>query len=245
MSVPSFGIQSWCYRHFKTIPEFTQQLKAAGVSATELCGVQADFNKPETFDSVIEQFKQAQVKILSIGVQGIFGKPEERNYFEFCRKAGVKYMSVTFKPDGMWDAFKHAEKLAEEYDIQLGIHNHGGYDWLGNATILDYIFKHTSKRIGLTLDTAWAIDAKQDSVKLVEQFADRLVGVHIKDFTYTPDRMPHDVVIGTGNLDLPGFVKTLDKVGFKGFTVIEYEGDVENPVPALSECVKILSGLMK
>mgnify|MGYP000919390250 CR=1 FL=1 len=245
MSSPSFGIQSWCFRNFKTIPEFTARLKETGVKATELCGVQADFNKPELFDDVIAQFKQADVKILSIGVQLLAGKPEERNYFEFCKKAGVKYMSVNFQPAGMWDAFKQAEKLAEEYDIQLGIHNHGGAHWLGNTAILEHIFKNTGKRIGLTLDTAWAIDARQDPIKMVETFGDRLVGIHVKDFTFTSDRMFHDVVVGTGNLKLPAFVDAVNKVGFKGFTVIEYEGDVENPVPALTDCVKILNGLIK
>lgn len=242
---PSFGIQSWCFRNFKTIPEFTQALKRTGVNKTELCGVQVDFHKPETHAAAVASFKDAGVEVLSIGVNGIAGKPEERNYFEFCKKIGAKYMSISFAPDAMWDGVKSAEKLADEFDIQLGIHNHGGYDWLGNTTILDYVFKNTSKRIGLTLDTAWAIDAKQNPVKMAEHFADRLVGVHVKDFTYTPDREAHDVIIGKGNLDLPLFVKTLEKVGFHGFNVIEYEADAENPVPALTECVQVLSKLMK
>ncbi len=244
MSVtPSFGIQSWCYRNFKTIPSLAKGLKDAGVTATELCGVQADFSKPETFDARIAELKANGITVLSIGVQHLSGKPEERNYFEFCKKVGCKYMSVTFSPEGMWTAFKAAEKLAEEYDIKLGIHNHGGYDWLGNGVILDYVFKNTGKRIGLTLDTAWAIDAKQNPVQWVEKFADRLYGVHVKDFTYSPKREPSDVIIGEANLDLPAFTQALKKVGFSGFTVIEYEGDVENPVPALSKCVTKLKAL--
>jgi hypothetical protein len=63
------AIQSWCYRAFKTLPSFFEQLKNTGVSATELCGVHADFAKPETFAGVIDQFKKASVQIVAIGVE--------------------------------------------------------------------------------------------------------------------------------------------------------------------------------
>lgn len=243
--MPAFGIQSWCFRKFPTLPAFFQQLQASGVNRTEVCGVHVDFKKPDTFSQAIREFRDAGVTIQSIGVQMIEGKPEERHYFDFCQQAGVKYMSVTFRPQGMWNAFRHAEKLAEEYDLRLGIHNHGGYDWLGNQTMLQYIFDNTSPRIGLTLDTAWAIDAKQDCLQWVEKFASRLVGVHVKDFTYTPDRQGHDVIIGQGNLDLPRFATALQHAGFNGYTVIEYEADAQNPAPKLKQCVEVLKPLMK
>lgn len=232
------GIQSWCYRNFKEVPAFIKELKKAGVSATEVCGVQVDFNKPAGFAGAIKQFKDAGVDILSIGVQGLNGDvAKETNYFEFLKLAGAKHMSVTFQPDGMWSAFKAAEKLAKKYGVRLGIHNHGGYDWLGNSRILEYVFKNTGDSIGLCLDTAWAIDAKQNPVHMVEKFGSRVTAVHIKDFTYNKAREPKDVVIGKGNLDLPGLIKALKKVGFSGPTILEYEGDVENPVPALKKCV--------
>jgi len=232
------GIQSWCYRNFKEVPAFLTQLKKAGVTATEVCGVQVDFNKPATFASTVKQFNDAGVEILSIGVNGISGDPaKDTNQFEFLKAAGAKHMSVSFSPDGMWTAFKAGEKLAKKYGVRLGIHNHGGYDWLGNSTMLDYIFRNTGENIGLCLDTAWAIDAKQNPIHMVEKFGKRVSAVHIKDFTYNKAREPKDVVIGKGNLDLPGLLKALKKVGFSGPTILEYEGDVENPVPALKKCV--------
>jgi sugar phosphate isomerase/epimerase len=237
------AIQSWCYRHFKERPAFIEQLKSTGVSATELCGVHADFKKPDTFPPVVEQFKKAGVQIVAIGVEYLSGEiDKDRPSFEFCKQAGVNHMSISFRPEAMFDGVKNIEKLADQYDLKLGIHNHGGYDWLGNSTILQYIFSKTSPRIGLYLDTAWAIDAKQDAVKMADQFgsAGRLHGVHVKDFVYDRKRQPTDVIIGTGNLDLPKFMSTLEKVNFTGPLVIEYEGDETNPVPALKQCVDVL-----
>ena len=81
-------------------------------------------------------------------------------------------------------------------------------------------------------------------MNLAEQFAKRLHGVHVKDFIYDRSRNPTDVIIGTGNLDLPKLMTTLKQSNFTGPLVIEYEGDVENPVPALKKCVEALKRLM-
>ncbi len=238
------AIQSWCYRSFKTLPEFFPQLKAAGVSATELCGVHADFYQPGTATSVLKQFDDAGVKIVAIGVQYLSGDyAKDKPQFEWAKAAGVKHMSISFQPDAMFDGLKNIEKLADEFDLQLGIHNHGGYDWLGNSAVLKYVFGKTGKRIGLHIDTAWAIDAKQNPVEMVETFADRMVGCHVKDFVYDRQRNPSDVIIGTGILDLPKFMALLKQIDFTGPLVIEYEGDENNPVPALSECVRVLKAL--
>jgi sugar phosphate isomerase/epimerase len=238
------AIQSWCYRNFKTLPDFIAQLKATGVSATELCGVHADFAKAEGYPAIIETFKNAGVKIVAIGVEYLSGDPaQDEPRFRFCQAAGIKNMSISFRPEAMFDGIKQIEKLADKYDLQLGIHNHGGYDWLGNGTILQYIFSKTGPRIGLHMDTAWAIDAKQNPVEWAEKFAGRLHGIHIKDFTYDRARQPTDVIIGTGNLDLPKLVATLRQINFDGPTVIEYEGDEKNPVPALKDCVQVLRAL--
>ncbi|MFI5356910.1 MAG: sugar phosphate isomerase/epimerase family protein, partial [Opitutales bacterium] len=118
------------------------------------------------------------------------------------------------------------------------IHNHGGRHWLGNAQMLESVFARTSPRIGLCLDTAWALDAHEDPVALAEKFADRLYGVHLKDFVFDRAGKPADTILGQGNLDLPKFLKLLGGNERTQSVIIEYEGDIENPVPALSECVR-------
>jgi sugar phosphate isomerase/epimerase len=239
------AIQSWCFRHFKPLDSFLTELKKAGVTATELCSVHADFSDPSGAIKVAKTFADAGVTIVAIGVEHVGANPiTDRAKFEWCRNAGVKHMSISFAPEAMFDSLKQVEKLADEFDMQLGIHNHGGYDWLGNETILKYVFDHCSKRIGLHVDTAWAIDAKQNPVKWVQDFGTRVVGCHVKDFLYDEKRNPRDVIIGEGILDLTGFMAELKKIDFKGPLVIEYEGDEQNPVPALSQCVQKLKAVM-
>src|SRR3954470_1589008 len=144
------AIQSYCYRHFKAIPAFIEQLKLTGVNRTELCAVHANFADPGGFAGLIDAFSRADVQIVAIGVERMTGDPlKDAPRFEFCKAAGVKNMSITFSPELMFDGLRNIERLADLYEVNLGIHNHGGYDWLGNETILKYIFANTSKRLGL------------------------------------------------------------------------------------------------
>ena len=45
------------------------------------------------------------------------------------------------------------------------------------------------------------------------------------------------MIVGTGSLDLPAFVAALEEANFDGMSIIEYEANPENPVPALKEFV--------
>ena len=95
--------------------------------------------------------------------------------------------------------------------------------------------------IGLCIDTAWAMQIGPhdgNPLKWAERFSGRIYGTHLKDFTFASNGQWKDVVVGTGNLDLPGYVQALQAGGFNGMAVIEYEGDVENPEPSLKGCVE-------
>jgi sugar phosphate isomerase/epimerase len=153
-------------------------------------------------------------------------------------------MSVSFDISAVPAAYRTAERLAEQYDLQLMIHNHGGRHWLGNAETLAHVFRNTSERIGLVLDTAWAMDAREDPVALAERFAGRLYGLHLKDFVFDEAGRHRDVVVGTGNLDLERLNETLKRVGFDGALILEYEGDPQDPVPALRDCVREIRARM-
>ncbi len=234
----TLAVQSWCLRNFKTSNEVIGKVKELGLTRIELCGVHCDFNKPEGFAAVVDAYKAADIKIVSIGVEG-FGPDEAaaRKRFEFAKLAGCKVISASFAPATFLATLPVVYRLCEEFGINLAIHNHGGYNWLGNGEILDWVFSFTRPCIGLNMDTAWAMDARQDPLKWAERYAARLYAVHIKDFVFDRARRSTDVVVGTGNLDLPKLLATLKANAFKGEMILEYEGDVQNPIPALQKCV--------
>jgi len=147
-------------------------------------------------------------------------------------------MSVNFQPDTVPASYDVAAGLAAEFGVRLGIHNHGGRHWLGCRQMLSHVFANTDASIGLCLDTAWAIHSHEDPVAMVEAFADRLSAVHVKDFVFDRVGQHEDVVIGTGALDLTALMTTMAAQDFDGCFILEYEADIDNPVPALAECVR-------
>ena len=46
-----------------------------------------------------------------------------------------------------------------------------------------------------------------------------------------------DCIVGTGDLDLVGFLQALRETGFKGYFSLEYESAPQDPVPAMAECL--------
>lgn len=234
------GVQSWCFREFKSLDALIGQIKGIGLSRTELCGVHADFNDEAAFDTVAAAFKNAGIQVTSLGVQGFGFEPaKEEAWFKLAQKLGATMISAAFNINTAPGHYAVAAKLADKYNINLGIHNHGGYDWLGSTTMLDWVFRNTSSRIGLCLDTAWCMQAGEDPIKAADRFADRLYSVHIKDFIFKPTGQGEDVVVGTGNLKLSELMAIVTgKAKNCKVVTLEYEGDEKNPGPKLAECVE-------
>jgi len=237
-----FGVQSFCFRQFKDNAVVAQYVKDIGLNKIELCGIHADFLDVEGFKQANKIYNDAGVQIISLGVQ-TFNNDEatERKWFECAQVAGAKYISAHFCVDTFNEAIKTAQKLSDEFGIRIGIHCHGGYMFGGQPDVLEHLINLGGPQIGLCIDTAWCMQIgprQGQPLEWVKRFAGKIYGIHYKDFTFNSDGSWKDVVVGTGNLDLPAFVKALDDNGFDGQAVIEYEADTDAPVPALTKCVQ-------
>lgn len=244
-TIDELAVQSYCYRGFRDRRELIRKIKETGLRRVELCGVHVDFNDEGSFQEVIQTFQGEGIEIVSIGVER-FGVDEAaaRKRFEFARRAGCQVISADFQPATFLAALPMVYRLCEEYGVRLGIHNHGGYHWLGNGQMVEWVLSITRPCIGLMMDTAWALDARQDPVEWVKRFGGRIYGVHLKDFVFDRARRSSDVVVGTGNLDLKGLFGEMRSRGVNGLCILEYEGDVDNPVPALRRCVEQVAAAM-
>jgi len=249
MSKPSlqFGVQSYCFRHFKDNTVVAEKVRGIGLDRIELCGVHADFNDPKAFGDVVSIYRQAGVSVISIGVQTFNGDDGERAWFESAAAAGARYISAHFRIDTFLKAIPKVRQWSREFGIRVGIHCHGGYMFGGQVDVLEYLLSLGGPEIGLCIDTAWCMQIGPHLGKPVEwakRFAGRIYGIHYKDFVFEGNGQWRDVVVGEGNLDLPAFVAALDEGGFDGMAVIEYEADVENPDPALRNCVESMRKLV-
>jgi len=231
------GIQSWTFRNFKVLDELIGFMNKAGVSYVELYpGGQLPHEKgEEIIIAGLDKLKKAGITLDSFGVCGFsLNEDANRKIFEFAKIAGLKALSADIDPE----AINAVENLSKDYNIKLAIHNHGRAHRYGKIEQLQDIFKKTGRNIGLCLDTAWMLDAGGDPVEAAKMFGERLYGVHLKDFTFSADGKPKDVVLGEGGLKLKEFFQTLESLNFNGYLSIECEGEPENPLPQVIACVK-------
>jgi sugar phosphate isomerase/epimerase len=236
------GVQSWTFREFRELDGLCAKLKEVDVTSTELSGRHAKFDDLAQHDAPIAKLKQAGVNIVSMGVQTFTGNPAvERNWFEFAKKAGAKYMSAAFKIDTYRDAIKVACGLSEVYGIKLAIHCHGGYSFGGSFDVIDHMISLGKPYIGVNIDTAWCMQATGKPVAPVEwvrKWGSSVYGVHYKDFVFDRSGKWSETVVGEGNLPLKDMVTALEETGFSGFAVIEYEADPQDPAPAVKRCLE-------
>ncbi|MDP9172603.1 MAG: sugar phosphate isomerase/epimerase [Planctomycetota bacterium] len=237
------GVQSYCFRNFKDNYKVAQLTKEIGVNTLEICAVHANFDDPEEFKKILDIYRAQKVEIVSIGVQTFTGDiARERKWFACAKAAGAKHISAHFRIDSFQTAVPAVARLCDEFNIRVGIHCHGGYWFGGSPDVLQHLIKLGNGRIGINLDTAWCMQIGPqagDPIKWIrETFPSQIFAVHYKDFVFDHRAMWTDVVIGAGNLDLPGVVAALEQTNFAGIAVIEYEGDADNPVPALKQCVE-------
>ena len=234
-SIP-FGVQSFCFRHFKDNTVVAQKVRALGLDQIELCAVHADFAKPDAFKEIIAIYRQAGISIVSIGVQTFEGNNAEKAWFECASAAGAKHISCHFRIDSFMQSVPKVQRAgAREFGLRVGIHCHGGYMFGGQPDVLNYLINLGGPEIGLCIDTAWAMQIgprQGNPVEWAKKFAGRIYGIHYKDFLFEPNGQWKDTIVGQGNLNLPAFNEALQQGGFNGMAVIEYEADVQNPDPA-------------
>jgi sugar phosphate isomerase/epimerase len=236
------GIQSYCFRTFKTLPELIEALSAVGLKYVEIWPGHQDPGADEAeLRTVLNTLAANGITMDSFGLATFTAdEAPARKVLEFCKMAGVKAVTADVRGDDLDAAIANAERLAEEFDINLAIHNHGRKHQWGHPDQLDELFARTSKRIGLCLDTAWMLDCGIDPLDALGKYADRLYGVHLKDFIFDADGNHEDVIIGTGGLDLPELMRRLNAMNFDGYMSLEYEGEVDAPLPNVITCLEAI-----
>ena len=220
------GVKSYSFREIKENAECAKTIRSCESCVVDLSGCHVNYDAPETWGKVISDYKDNGVAIDGLGVVSV--KPDDawnRRYFEFAKQAGTRLISLTFTPEDMDKTIASIEKLSEEYGILTAIHNHGGYNFLGNSTALSWVFSKCSKRIGLCLDTAWCIHIERENpVQWMELYGDRMYGIHFKDFVWERNGKHVDSIVGEGALDLAATLEKFKEMEHIISAVLEYEG---------------------
>jgi inosose dehydratase len=175
--------------------------------------------------------EDAGVTVIGYGVVSFKNDRDAgRKVFDFAKQMGIEYISADPSPD----SFDTLDKLVEEYDVNLGIHNHGPkHRWEKIDTIAAAIKDH-SPRIGCCIDTGHFLRSREDPVRAVEAFGPRIYGVHLKDVkdatTFT--------ILGDGDLRTVDLLRALAKLNYRYGLDLEYEENPKDPLDDIRACLK-------
>jgi len=224
------GLQSYSLRNFK-LDETLAKMKEAGIHFVEFTpGHFPQGMKPEELAAAQAKLAAHEIKANAYGVCGI-GKDEAaaRRLLEFAAKTGIELVSVDPAPD----AFDAIDKVLADYPVNIGIHNHGpGSRWTTADGMLKALEGHHA-RFGVCLDTGHLARSGDDPVEATRKLgaAKRLHGFHFKDI----NAQKHDVVVGTGTIDLVAIFTALKESKFTGPFSLEYELDANDPMAGIAK----------
>lgn len=197
-------------------------------------------SKPDEIAAIVEKVKSAGLDLYACGVVYMKKPSDVVQAFELAQAASLRV--IVGVP--VHELLPLVNEQAQKHNIRLAIHNHGPHD--GNYPTPHVAYekiKSLDSRIGLCMDIGYVALSGYDPSETAERFADRLFDVHMKDLDQTSAK-GHGVELGRGVLDLPRFLRTLDKIRYAGIVSIECEKDPNDPLAGLAESAGYLRGVL-
>ena len=196
--------------------------------------------KPAEIAAVADKVKRAGLILYGGGVISMKTERDVAQAFDYGKAAGMQTLTAAPVPDVLPLLDKHVKN----YDIAIAIHNHGPGDrnFPTPQSVYDAV-KSLDQRIGLCIDIGHTVRVGADLLGSIRKCGDRLFDLHIKDVTAaTPQGK--GTPLGRGIIDIPGLVRALIEVKFKGVAAFEYEEQPDDPLPGLAESVGYMKGVL-
>jgi len=139
--------------------------------------------------------KAADCGVRLLGCYSGLGSPEAaKAFFEFAADMGFEVI-VSEPPEKVLDA---VEKLADEYEIDLALHNHPQPSHYWNPDVGLAALKGRSQRMGFCCDTGHWCRSGLEPVEMLKKIGSRIKTFHLKDLDAFGVRGAKDVVWGQG-----------------------------------------------
>lgn len=220
------GAQSYSFRTFDFAGSL-ECLKGLGLSMMEFCNVHIPPDAAAAgFFSMKQRLAAAGVRVACFGVEGFTADAAaNRKKFEFAKALGVEVLTADPTPD----AFDNLDELCEEFQIKIGIHNHGpGARYDGVRDTLKAV-QGRHPFIGACVDTGHVIRSGEAPHEVIEQLGARVHSLHLKDWRCGGEEQ----ILGEGDLDLRKVAQAAKAIGFDGPVVMEYELEPREPVTGM------------
>ncbi|TVP98363.1 MAG: sugar phosphate isomerase/epimerase, partial [Balneolaceae bacterium] len=185
---------------------------------------------PEEFRIMFEQ-RGISIPSTGAGYDQLVNNPRE--VADRAKALGSKFVMVAWIPHDVGNFnYENARQAVEDFNIAgRFLSKHGltfkyhfhGYEMRehGDSTLLEYIIENTDPRhVSFQLDIFWAHFGGADPAELLKRYPDRFVSLHLKDMQHGIEKNltgltnpEYNVVLGTGELDIPAIMKAAIDAG--------------------------------
>ena len=240
------GMQSYSF-HLFTLTEALDKTQQLGLKYIEVYPGHKlggkwgdkifDFNLDKKTQKELKKLAATKnIKIVGTGVYVAEKSSDWKKMFQFAKDMDMEF--ITCEPAlGDWDL---VETLSKQYNIKISVHNHPQpSDYWKPENLLNAISKRSTS-LGSCADVGHWRRENLNQIDCLKKLKGRLISLHFKDIAPKKEgeKEQHDVIWGTGILDVKGMLKELKSQNFKGVFSIEYEYNWENSVPDIKECIR-------
>ena len=190
----------------------------------------------------LDYLKSKGVTLVNYGVVGIDSdEAGARKIFDFAKAMGIE--TIVSEPPKA--AFPMLDKLTQEYNINIAIHNHPKPSLYWNYKKVLEVTEGLNPRIGACADTGHWMRSGIESLEAVKALlaAKRIISFHFKDLNEM-SREAHDVPWGTGVTKIKDICQAMKDAGWKGTLSAEYEWNWDNSVPEISKAMQNLNDIV-
>ena len=211
----NFGLQTFTIRKIqkKSIEKAYLPLVEMGIRELEIARIDFSMKNATAVKKMSEKYG---IKPVSIQVKPkyIYGDPEK--VISFCHATDCKNAVISMLPfecilgseDKFYrfvDTLDRQTELYAENGITLAYHHHNWeYVSLSNGkTRMNELLSRTEK-IRFVSDTYWTARSGISPAKQINEFGDRLLGIHLRDLSHSPKGLsviPGDTAVGRGVID--------------------------------------------
>jgi sugar phosphate isomerase/epimerase len=161
-------------------------------------------------------------------------------YFVYARAAGMPL--ITAHADAQ--ILPRIERFARQYDIKVAIHNHGPEDkrFPSPYDALKHV-RNMDRRMGLCIDIGHTVRTGTDVVRAIADAGPRLLDMHAKDLRDLTAKASQ-CIVGEGAIPIAAIFEQLETIGYRGYVNLEYEIDVDDPLPGMKQSFAYMRGAL-
>lgn len=162
-----------------------------------------------------KRLADAGVRMTSCYCSGLAKEDATRKLFAFCREMGIE----TIDGEPPHDAYDMIDKLCNEYQLNMAVHNHAkpSPNWMPETLLK--LFERRSPRIGACCDTGHWGRSNLEPVAALRKLQGRILTFDLKDV----NAEGHCVPYGTGKCNIRAILTELRRQKFRGIFGIEYD----------------------